>query len=105
MASIREINVGGTLHDVKSTHYATCDTAAATAAKVATIQNGAFTLETGVKVSVNAGVPFPCSIIISFSSLILAISFFKACTRPFTSFTQYSISRGVRNVCGVRNLE
>lgn len=52
MASIREINVGGTLHDVKSTHYATCGTAAATAAKVATIQNGAFTLETGVKVSV-----------------------------------------------------
>lgn len=52
MASIREINVGGTLHDVKSTHYATCDTAAATAAKVATIKNGAFTLETGVKVSV-----------------------------------------------------
>ena len=52
MASIREINVGGTLHDVKSTHYATCGTAAATAAKVATIQNGSFTLETGVKVSV-----------------------------------------------------
>lgn len=52
MASIREINVGGTLHDVKSTHYATCTTAAATAAKVATIQNGSFTLETGVKVSV-----------------------------------------------------
>lgn len=52
MASIREINVGGTLHDVKSTHYATCDTAAATDAKVATITNGTFTLETGVKVSV-----------------------------------------------------
>lgn len=33
-------------------YYATCDTAAATAAKIATIQNGAFTLETGVKVSV-----------------------------------------------------
>lgn len=52
MASIREINVGGTLHDVKSTHYATCDTASATTAKVATVQNGSFTLETGVKVSV-----------------------------------------------------
>jgi hypothetical protein len=52
MASIREIKIGSTNYDIKSTHYATCDTAAATAAKVATIQNGSFTLETGVKVSV-----------------------------------------------------
>lgn len=52
MASIREINVGGTIHDVKSTHYATCSTATGTAAKTATVQNGTFTLETGVKVSV-----------------------------------------------------
>ena len=52
MASIHSINIGGTQYDVKSTHYATCSTAASTAAKVATVQNGTFTLDTGVKVSV-----------------------------------------------------
>lgn len=52
MASIHSINIGGTQYDVKSTHYATCSTAASTAAKVATVQNGTFTLDTGVRVSV-----------------------------------------------------
>ena len=52
MASIHSINIGGTQYDVKSTHYATCSTAASTTAKVATVQNGTFTLDTGVKVSV-----------------------------------------------------
>lgn len=52
MASIHSINIGGTQYDVKSTHYATCSTAASTAAKVATVQNGGFTLDTGVRVSV-----------------------------------------------------
>jgi hypothetical protein len=37
MASIHSINIGGTQYDVKSTHYATCSTAASTAAKVATV--------------------------------------------------------------------
>lgn len=52
MASIHSINIGGTQYDVKSTHYATCATAAETIAKVATVQNGTFTLDAGVKVSV-----------------------------------------------------
>ena len=52
MALIHTINIGGTQYDVKSTHYATSSTAAGTAAKTATIQNGSFTLAAGVKVSV-----------------------------------------------------
>ena len=53
MASINTIKLpNGTSYDVKSVHYATCPTAAATVAKVATIQNGAFTLEVGAKVSI-----------------------------------------------------
>ena len=38
--------------DTKATHYATCPTAADDVAKIATIQNGTFTLSTGVKISV-----------------------------------------------------
>lgn len=38
--------------DTKATHYATCPTAADVVTKIATIQNGTFTLDTGVKVSV-----------------------------------------------------
>lgn len=52
MSAIHTINIGGINYDVKATHYATCPTAAATTAKIATIQNGEFALETGVKVSV-----------------------------------------------------
>lgn len=52
MASIREIQIGSTTYDVKSTHYATCETTADTVAKIASVVNGTFALETGVKVSV-----------------------------------------------------
>lgn len=52
MALIHTINVGGVQYDVKATHYATSGTASGTTAKVATIQNGGFTLTAGVKVSV-----------------------------------------------------
>lgn len=52
MASIRDIKIGSTTYDIKSTHYATCSTASGTAAKAATIQNGNFTLETGARVAV-----------------------------------------------------
>lgn len=38
--------------DIKATHYATSGTAASTQAKVATIQNGSFTLEAGCRVAV-----------------------------------------------------
>ena len=52
MALIHTINIGDVQYDVKSTHYATSNTAAGTTAKTATVQNGSFTLATGVKVSV-----------------------------------------------------
>lgn len=52
MASIREIQIGSTNYDIKSTHYATCGTAAGTTAKTATVQNGSFTLEAGTSISI-----------------------------------------------------
>ena len=52
MASIREIQIGSINYDIKSTHYATCGTAAGTAAKTATVQNGSFTLEAGTSISI-----------------------------------------------------
>lgn len=39
-------------YDIKATHYATSGTGASTQAKVATIQNGSFTLEAGCRVAV-----------------------------------------------------
>lgn len=53
MGTIGKIKQGSTTHLVASTAYGTCDTAAATAAKVATIQDSqAFTLMTGVTVHI-----------------------------------------------------
>ena len=52
MALIHTINVGGVQYDVKATHYATSTTTSSTIAKTAFIQNGNFTLETGVRISV-----------------------------------------------------
>jgi hypothetical protein len=52
MPAIHTVKVDGVNYNVKATHYATCPTAAATTAKIATIQNGEFALETGVKVNV-----------------------------------------------------
>lgn len=53
MGTIAKITAGGATHLIASTCYATCGTAAATAAKVATVQDSqAFTLHTGVTVHV-----------------------------------------------------
>lgn len=52
MSAIHTISVGGINYNIKATHYATCATVSNTATKIATIQNGAFDLEAGVKVSV-----------------------------------------------------
>ena len=53
MGTISKITAGGATHLIASTCYATCTTAAATAAKVATVQDDqAFTLYTGVTVHV-----------------------------------------------------
>lgn len=53
MGTISKITAGGATHLIASTCYATCGTAAATAAKVATVQDDqAFTLHTGVTVHV-----------------------------------------------------
>lgn len=53
MGTIAKVTAGGATHLVASTCYGTCATAAATAAKVATIQDSqAFTLMTGVTVHI-----------------------------------------------------
>lgn len=53
MGTIAKVTAGGATHLVASTAYATCSTPAATAAKVATIQDSqAFTLVTGVTIHV-----------------------------------------------------
>ena len=52
MSAIHTVNIDGINYDIKATHYATCPTAADVVTKIATIQNGTFTLDTGVKVSV-----------------------------------------------------
>lgn len=53
MGTIAKITAGGSTHLVASTCYGTCSTAAATAAKVATIQDSqAFTLLTGVTIHI-----------------------------------------------------
>lgn len=53
MGTVAKLNIGGSDHLIASTAYATCPTAAATAAKVATVQDSqAFTLITGTTVHV-----------------------------------------------------
>lgn len=53
MGTIAKVTAGGATHLVASTAYGTCYTAAATAAKVATIQDSqAFTLVTGITVHI-----------------------------------------------------
>lgn len=53
MGTIAKVTAGGATHLVASTAYGTCATAAATAAKVATIQDSqAFTLVTGVTIHI-----------------------------------------------------
>lgn len=52
MSAIHTVFIDGINYDVKATHYATCPSEANDVEKIATIQNGLFSLETGVKVSV-----------------------------------------------------
>lgn len=52
MALIHTVKIGGVDYDIKSTHYATCDTAADVVEKVAAVQNGPFTLEIGTRISI-----------------------------------------------------
>lgn len=52
MATIRDIKIGDSTYDVKATNYAICETFTSTKAKVATVQNGSFTLEPGVRVAI-----------------------------------------------------